>query len=205
MKPLIVAATKFEIHDIIPLLEEKGIPYLITGVGMTATAYALGKLIGSGIQFSCILNIGIAGSFDKNIAIGTVLSINKDTFYELGAEDNSEFISIDDLGFGQGTYHATAQDLHIELPTYNAITVNKVHGNAESIQHILDHHPNITVESMEGAAVFYSCQQEHIPCAQFRAISNYVEPRDKSNWNVALAVKNLNNWLKLFINTNYQY
>jgi futalosine hydrolase len=48
---------------------------------------------------------------------------------------------------------------------------------------------------MEGAAFFYACEEANVAALQVRAISNYVEKRNKENWNMPLAVKNLNNWL----------
>jgi futalosine hydrolase len=51
---------------------------------------------------------------------------------------------------------------------------------------------NPHVESMEGAAFFYACMIEKIPCAQIRAVSNFIEKRNRDNWNIALAIKNLN-------------
>ena len=203
MKPLIVAATRFEILDSIPLLEEKQIPYLITGVGMTATAFALGKVLTQQQDISHVLNVGIAGSFDKNIPLGEVLAIHTDTFYELGAEDGEEFLNIEDLGFGKGTYHNINTSIDLKIPKYEAITVNKVHGNEKTIQKVLMKYPNVKVESMEGAAVFYACEQEGMPCAQIRAISNYVERRNKGTWQIDLALKNLNNWLQKFLLENY--
>jgi len=50
---------------------------------------------------------------------------------------------------------------------------------------------NPQVESMEGAAFFYACLLEGITCSQIRTISNKVEKRNKDNWNIPLAVKNL--------------
>ena len=47
------------------------------------------------------------------------------------------------------------------------------------------------IESMEGAAVFYVCNWLGIPCYQVRAVSNFVEPRDSSKWNIPLALENL--------------
>jgi futalosine hydrolase len=46
---------------------------------------------------------------------------------------------------------------------------------------------------MEGAAVFKVCNEFFIPCIQIRAISNKVEKRNKENWNMPLAIRNLNN------------
>ena len=44
---------------------------------------------------------------------------------------------------------------------------------------------------MEGAAVFYVCLNEKIPCCQIRSISNFVGESDKNKWNIPLALKNL--------------
>ncbi|MBD1428841.1 futalosine hydrolase [Sphingobacterium litopenaei] len=202
MKPLIVAATRFEILDNIPLLEEREVPYLITGVGMTATAFALGKYLALNLDISHVLNVGIAGSFDRKISLGSVVSIGSDTFYELGAEDGETFISIDDLCFGKGTF-TSQNNLILDLPIYDAITVNKVHGNESSISKVAERLPNVKIESMEGAAVFFACGEQNIHCAQIRAISNYVEKRNKSAWEIDLAINNLKNWLRNFILNNY--
>jgi futalosine hydrolase len=45
---------------------------------------------------------------------------------------------------------------------------------------------------MEGAAVFYVCLNENIPVLQIRSISNYVEDRDTTKWDIPLAIKQLN-------------
>ena len=52
---------------------------------------------------------------------------------------------------------------------------------------------------MEGAAFHYVCLKEHVPFAQVRAISNFVTPRDKSQWQMKKAITNLNKWLIKFI------
>ena len=205
MKLLVVAATKAELGKVFEhfnLLDENFVQQdkfdiLITGVGMTATAFALGRYLNS--TYSLVLNVGIAGSFDKNIPLGSLVSINTDTFAELGAENHDEFITIDELGFGYNTFEATYQI--VDLPIVRGITVNKVHGNANSIAKI-EQKFNPQTESMEGATVFYACNTLQIPCAQVRSISNYVEPRNKENWQIGLAIKNLNDWLIEFLSNN---
>jgi len=204
MKLLIVAATKAEIETSIPLLEQKQIDYLITGVGMTATAYALGKKLQQN-QYDLIVNVGIAGTFDYSIPLGTTVQIHSDIFSELGAQDEERFIPIEEMGFGVAKYISKSYpDLKLDLPSYVGITVNTVHGESKSIEYVKSLFPTASIESMEGAAVLYSAQQEDIACIQIRSISNRVEKRDKSKWNIPLALKNLNNWLKEFIETHHQ-
>jgi len=76
------------------------------------------------------------------------------------------------------------------LKQVTGITSNTIHGEINSILQIKElFHPDI--ETMGGAAFLYGCLFEKIPCAQVRAISNFVEERDKSRWNIPLAVQNL--------------
>lgn len=203
MKTLVVAATKAELsffyqHFNLPegdFVESKNFDLLITGVGMVATAFALGRHLSH--KYTLVVNFGIAGSFDRNIALGTVLNITEDTFAELGAENGDDFLTITDLGFGDNHYTARSQH-KLDLPQAKGITMNCVTGSEKSIKNLVKR-LNPTTESMEGAAVFYACKQLHIECLQIRSISNYVEPRNKDNWKIGLSIKNLNDWAIAFI------
>lgn len=214
MKILIVAATKLEIEPSIQFLKshfsaagdneyinkEISINVLITGVGMVATAFQLGKYLANR-QFDLVVNAGIAGAFQPSLAIGEVVQINCETFYELGAEDkDGSFLSIFDLSLiGKDDFPFINKKLinlteNAHLPKVTGLTVQKVHGSIESISKILVT-SNPDVESMEGAAVFYSCLLSDIRFLQIRAISNYVEPRNRKNWDIPKAILHLNNFL----------
>lgn len=202
MKILLVAATRAEIallieHFHLPqqdFVETKDFDLLITGVGMTATAFALGKLLPG--NYKLVLNLGIAGAFNRSIPLTTVVNVTTDEFAELGAENGEGFISIDELGFGKAIYAARNNLLHStlgKLQKVHGITVNRVHGNENSIiKAIMQSNPGI--ESMEGAAVLYCCEQTALPCLQIRSISNYVEVRNKDNWQIGSAIQSLNEW-----------
>jgi futalosine hydrolase len=198
MRILIVAATSFEVESFKSKVESQAqdsqlptIDFLITGAGMVATSFALGKHLATN-QYDLAINLGIAGSFDRSIALGDVVEIDVDTLAELGAEDDEDFITIDKLGFGESTFKSTyALPTQFNLKKTNAITVNTVHGNEASI-YKLGSRINAQIESMEGAAFFYACQQMGMPCMQIRAVSNYVEKRNRDAWQIGLAIKNLN-------------
>lgn len=203
MKLLIVAATKLEIEPYLEFIRSKPdtVDILIGGVGMVATSYELGKKLLS-TKYDALLNVGIAGSFDPDLQLGTVVRVKSDTFSELGAEDANNFLSIDEMGFGNSAYHENAalfMKYHSisSLREVKGITVNTVHGNTNSIDTVSKRLTPET-ESMEGAAVFYAAQREGISCIQVRSISNLVEKRNRSNWQVGLAIKNLNDWLISF-------
>lgn len=213
---LIVAATLPEIKPLMIFLKKNPvsatklitsayhsmkIELLITGIGMVATAYQLGRTLKKNNYDLCI-NLGLAGSFNKKLKMGEVVNITHDCFSELGAEAAHRFISFDELNLENNNAHegltgafcnyALQKNYFVDsLQTVKGITVNTVHGNTRSISAIrkrLD--PG--VESMEGAAFIYCCLQENIPFMQIRAISNYVEKRNKKNWNIPLAINNLN-------------
>src|SRR5580692_8781989 len=122
MRILVVAATEAEVRNLISKSE-----ILITGVGMVATAFALGRHL-SVNQYDLAVNLGIAGSFDRNIALGEVVEIAEDQFSELGAEDGEVFLTINQLGFGEGMFSSTFKlPDSFGLKKVSAITVNTVH------------------------------------------------------------------------------
>ncbi|MGB4400546.1 MAG: futalosine hydrolase [Daejeonella sp.] len=204
MNLLLVAATRPEIQPFLSAFpaesdsDEKisigqhSVDVLITGAGMVAAAFALGRHLAQN-TYDLAINLGIAGSFDFGLSLGDVCLVQEDTFAELGAEDGDDFLPIDQLELGTGTqiHHPNPDFAISELKKVNAITVNKVHGHELSIAKAIARF-NPQIESMEGAAFFYACNQSDIPCIQMRAISNYVERRAREKWDIGLAIKNLN-------------
>jgi len=171
---------------------------LITGAGMVPTAFALAQHLPHNV-YHLVINVGIAGAFDRSIALGDVVEITEDTFSELGAEDDKRFISIEKLGFGASIFKPTTSisqfTKKLSLKQAKAITVNTVHGNDDTIAAIVER-LNPQIESMEGAAFFYACHELKVPCIQIRAVSNYVEKRNRDNWEIGLAIKNLNTFVR---------
>ena len=208
MKILLVAATKAEIDPFLSyyafdaetpfekIIGDHQLNILITGVGMVATAFSMAKTL-SVQNYNLAINAGIAGSFKPSLKPGEICLVKEDTFAELGAEDGNDFLPLDKLGFGKSSYSPVESEKfskHKLLKQVNAITVNTVHGSEESIQKITTR-LNPDIESMEGAAFYFSCEQFQIPSLQVRAISNYVERRNRDNWHIELAIKELNNYL----------
>lgn len=215
-KFLLVAATRFEVQ---PLLSAFGIEVygsqgmfmsshqsgidlsvLITGVGMVNTAYYLGRY--SHNLFDYVINAGVCGAFTKNIRIGEVVNITEDRISELGAEDGEAFIPFEEMGLG-GTsaysnhWPANHEPLQV-LRQVKGITVNTVHGHEDSIQKTMSRF-GADIESMEGAAFFNACSHLDGHYIQLRGVSNYVEKRDKSKWNMPLAINNVNEFVIQFV------
>ena len=181
MNILVVSATKEELKTL------NNIGVLITGAGIPNTIFQLTNHLND-YKYDLIINIGICGSFKNTYDIGDVVEIIKDEFSEIGYEDGDRFFSLDKK-FGINTIFNVPSSTN--LPKAHAITVNTVHGSISSIERVVNQ-LNPDVESMEGAACFMVCQYFDIPCIQIRAVSNKVEERDISKWNIPLAVNNLN-------------
>ena len=71
MKTLVVAATELEIAASIPTLIETKTDYLVTGVGMIATAFSMGQYL-SDKRYDLLINVGIAGTFNSYHQIGSI-------------------------------------------------------------------------------------------------------------------------------------
>ena len=182
MKILLIAATSDEIiKDFFPNTE-----MLISGVGMANTTYGLTKYLCSNF-YDLVINMGVVGCYNPAIEIGDVVEVVEDTFSEIGFENGMKFEEFSDFEI-TNTFKVKGKT---NLQKVKGITVNTVHGNEASIVKIVDR-LNPDVESMEGAACFMVCEKFNIPCMQIRAISNKVEKRNKANWDLPLAIKNLN-------------
>ena len=189
MKILLVVATKQEV------IESKFMDctVLVTGVGMVNTAIHLSEELLKN-KYDVVLNMGVAGSFSEDFKTGDVVEVVEDNFSEIGFENGSGFEEFSDFEIVT-KYNVAAKT---NLQKVKGITVNTVHGNEKSITEIVKR-LNPDVESMEGAAVFKVCNEFYVPCMQIRAISNIVEKRNKENWNMPLAVLNLNNQVEKII------
>lgn len=211
MKVLITAATLPEIKPLVDWLEDQGamngteIKVLITGIGMFSTAYQLGRHLAAD-RPDLAIQAGIAGAFRKDWAIGDTVLVKQEVLGDLGAEDNGMHRDLFEIGLWPYdmppfTHHHLINTLDqlpaaaLQLPQGSGVTVNTVSGSAATISR-LEQKYQPDLESMEGAAFHYCCLREDIPFLQLRTISNYVEVRDKSKWNIPLAINNLNNTLR---------
>ncbi len=170
---------------------------LTTGVGMTATAAWCSRAL-SRAEYDVAFNVGLCGSFDRTLGLSTVVHVTSERLSELGAEDGESFLSIDDVGLaGPDDFPFTcgrivnvappASATLRGLPAVDAITVSTAHGSERSIDDVV-RRLNPQVESMEGAAFMYACSIHGIPYAEIRAVSNFVERRNRASWDIAGAV-----------------
>jgi len=186
------------LHDRLGKFE---IDLLITGVGSIATAWSLKQWITLNEKPDLAINAGIAGSFNDKLNIGDVVMPVSDCFADSGIEDGENFLTLSESGLMSADEFPYKDGLLYANNRYNekmksifkpvrAITVNTATGSETTRGKLLKKF-NPDIETMEGATFFYICSREDIPFLALRAISNKVEPRNKNNWDIDLALNNL--------------
>jgi futalosine hydrolase len=215
MRLLIVTATATEIASFLAKLHRTSdvgprmttythaghdIDVLVTGVGMVATAARCSRAL-TRQRYDLALNFGVCGSFDRSLEPADVVHVVSDRIAELGAEDDEAFLTIQELNllgadecpFKGGRLVNAAPPANATLSGLRAvtgITVNTVHGNLRSIAAVAQRFKP-DVESMEGAAFMYACLIHNLAFAQVRAVSNFVERRNRGAWKLAEAISSL--------------
>ena len=197
MQILIVAATEFEIAPF--LKASTSVDFLITGVGSPMAVYHIAKRLQQ-IDYKLVIQAGIAGSFTSSLQPGEAVIVKQDCFADLGILENNNFSSLFDAGFAdENEFPFTngwlpCPETFTEIFSFEevtGVTVNTVTDN-EAQSELLRNKFDPQIETMEGAALHYTCLQEKVPFIQLRTISNYVGERDKSKWKMKEAIENLN-------------
>jgi len=224
MNLLLLCATRLEIEPTLTIFEKEGkssqtgtiswnghsLLICISGVGTFQTTYTLTKHLG--IQRpDGVIQVGIAGAYDRDLSPGCVYQVVTEAFGDLGAEDHEgKFLSLSDIGLGEihGLPNAGEQMENPwklakkDLPMVRGLTLNTVTGTAQTAQRISHRYPWAQIETMEGAPFFGICLRENIPFLCLRSVSNYVEPRNRANWKMVEAIQELNTKLQDLLKTN---
>lgn len=224
MNILLTAATILEIAPFTALIQQRAIQItdntyklgnhhvtiLIAGIGMMPAAWSLSRYFAT-TKPDIAIQAGIAGSFRTEWPLGKTLAVNHEYLADLGAElASGDFNDLFDIQLWQpdippftgisltNTFQGIPPIPHLE--TASSASINTVTGTLPSRDKLLaKYQPDL--ESMEGAAFHYACLMDRIPFLQIRTISNYVEQRDRSKWNIPLAVRELNQSLQHLFQT----
>lgn len=198
----IVAATDLEIAP----WREMTLPYSkgkitlsTTGVGAIPTTYAISKLIADANP-QLIIQIGIAGSFNQSLRIGTAVAVQTEIMADMGVFEDGTYRDIFQMGltpYDAFPYeNGRLNNPHIHLlektgiTKANAVSVNEISTTPHKIA-LFQHQYGADIESMEGAAFHYACLSSHTPFIQLRGISNIVGERDKKQWNIPEALSSV--------------
>lgn len=207
MKLLMIAATGLEIAPFIRHYQHAAekewkslqIEILITGIGLTASAYHITRHVLTN-RPDFVLQGGIAGAFSDKLMPGEVVAIKKDTIADAMVKENRQYHSVFEMGllsknkfpYKNGWLQNNLSLLkQFSFKKATGISVNEITTGKEKIDYYRQRYqPDL--ESMEGAALHYVCNMETVPYLQLRSISNKVGERNKRKWWIKPAVENLN-------------
>ncbi len=183
-----------------------------SGVGMLASAVSITRMAIED-KPDLIIQAGIAGCFDKSMALGKVVVVSEEALADTGVEEEGKWKDLFDLKLEKSSYHPfekrklpnpwLSKFNLLKLPEVSGITVNQITTHAERIQQLQKKYMPV-LESMEGAALHYVCREANIPFLQIRAISNYIGERNKANWKMKEAIDNLNQVLVKYVEKLYK-
>jgi futalosine hydrolase len=150
-----------------------------------------------------VVQAGVAGSFDANIALGSVVIVKKEAIADQSVIEVEKLRTLFDLGlvprdqfpFKNGWLVNDHRLVRMsKLKKVTAISVNEITTSKQRVKFYVDTFRPV-IESMEGAALHYTCLMEKIPFIQLRSISNYIGERNKDKWDMKKSIVNLNNEL----------
>ena len=178
-----------------------------SGIGLLASSVSLMKMFVQETP-SLIIQVGIAGCFDKKIPLGKVFAVKDDFAGDIGVMENKVWKDLFDLKLDKpndAPYEKKSlpnpwlsQYNLLKLPTKKGVTVNTISTDKNKIDLYIGRY-KATLESMEGAALHYMGRDLNIPFIQIRAVSNYVGERNKAKWNMQEAIYNLNETLLQYL------
>ncbi len=178
-----------------------------SGIGLLASSVSLMKMFVQETP-SLIIQVGIAGCFDKKLPLGKVFAVKDDFAGDIGVMENKVWKDLFDLKLDKANdapYEKKSlpnpwlsQYNLLKLPTKKGVTVNTISTDKNKID-LYSGRYKATLESMEGAALHYMGRDLNIPFIQIRAVSNYVGERNKAKWNMQEAIYNLNETLLQYL------
>ena len=178
-----------------------------SGIGLLASSVSLMKMFVQETP-SLIIQVGIAGCFDKKIPLGKIFAVKDDFAGDIGVMENKVWKDLFDLKLDKpndAPYEKKSlpnpwlsQYNLLKLPTKKGVTVNTISTDKNKIN-LYSGRYKATLESMEGAALHYIGRDLNIPFIQIRAVSNYVGERNKAKWNMQEAIYNLNETLLQYL------
>ena len=178
-----------------------------SGIGLLASSVSLMKMFVQETP-TLIIQVGIAGCFDKKIPLGKVFVVKDDFAGDIGVMENKVWKDLFDLKLDKANdapYEKKSlpnpwlsQYNLLKLPTKKGVTVNTISTDKNKID-LYSGRYKATLESMEGAALHYMGRDLNIPFIQIRAVSNYVGERNKAKWEMQEAIYNLNETLLQYL------
>ncbi|MGW0822115.1 futalosine hydrolase [Streptomyces sp. NPDC002845] len=158
-----------------------------------STAAALTAASLDGRPYDLVVSTGIAGGFQPDAPVGSLVVADDITAADLGAQTPDGFLPVTELGFGT-VNHKPPNSLVREVAAATGaragavLTVSTVTGSAERATELRERHPRALAEAMEGFGVAEAAAAHGTPVLELRAVSNPVGPRDRAAWRIGDAL-----------------
>jgi len=191
--------------------------FTISGIG-TANASAASAVVAHLFTPGLIITTGCAGAYPgSGLETGDISLATTEVFADEGVVIPEGWRSLEQIGIplldrsGRRYFNEiplshqenktalhVAEQLGTKLIAGRFLTVATCSGTIERGQELLVRFGGIC-ENMEGAAVALTAARFGIECIELRGISNYVETRDRTRWDISLAAENSQRFIEQFI------
>ncbi len=192
----------------------------VTGMGKINAAAATAVLIERHAP-RLIINTGCAGAFpESGLMVGELALASSEITADEGVITSTDWLSYEEMGIaavereGKRYFNefplspAVAQRalclaaaLGIPLTRGRFVTVSTCSGAARRGRDLYERFGSPLCESMEGAAVAQVALRYGVECLEIRGMSNLVEERDLSRWEIPLAVERAQRFLLKFLDS----
>jgi futalosine hydrolase len=202
---LIAAATEYEMKPFLAECMPGGFSHLLTGIGPVETAVRLSsRLHANGEKVAGVINFGVAGAYihsdsRKGPGLLDICVADREVLGDLGVclleriePFTGKHLRAPDSFVVDQLLLARTRDIlranHIPHFCGTFVTVACASGTAERGRMLAEQHRGLC-ENMEGAAVARVCDAFNLPFLEIRCISNMVEDRDTSRWQLHKACR----------------
>lgn len=179
---------------------------LHTGVGKSNAAGSVSKELGTarnaGNPYSGVISIGVAGSFEPSIGLGsTVLGLQHWMLDEGTVVDRQPgWVSIEEAGWATSLVVPKKGDLHRLFESRvehcaNVGTTSTISGTTSHRDAYLKRAP-VKIETMESCSVALVCSMFSVEYVDLRVISNFCGERTADNHDFPGALKKVSSFLE---------
>lgn len=170
--------------------EGLAVEFLELGVGKTSATHSVTLRLAQSPPDLVVL-FGIGGAYrDHDLEGGELCLVTEDRLADEGVATQTGFLDLEELSLGtNGPFEMNLQHtdriaslLGIERLVRGA-TVSTCSGTQSRAEDIAAQ-SGAQIESMEGAAVAFACQQAGVPLVQLRCISNFAGDREQGSWDI---------------------
>lgn len=193
---LILVPSQLEYDLVEPLLNADIADVEICGVGVVGSAVKTSLLLKKRMPKQVIL-MGIAGAYGDSSMIGEAVEFHRVAIWGIGAGDETRPLTLEQFGLDHLGMNSKDDSIGDEINFGSSdgsnnllLTVCSAAGSDVQVESRSKRYPAAIAEDMEGFSVALACQMTQTPLRIVRGISNVAGNRDKSEWNVELAIRN---------------